>query len=218
VESGCSTNIVLGGVDVGSKISKTVVPIHLKEDEYMLWGIKFEKKTSLHYIVNGRDVKPIGTKALFGAGNSQDISGSVWNYISSQLVDLNESDICNKVKDILSDLTVNAANAVGLFAGYIDSGLPADIILFKKQAEWDCSSTESLLKALFLHQGNESKVAATFKQGILVYASDDFSNFLKQKTLEKYYSSPNVAPNDVSEKYEFDSIEEALEDFSTFLI
>lgn len=82
---------------------------------------------------------------------------------------------------------------------------------------YENTNQESILKSIFLYGGNENKVAAAFKNGAMLFAQDEFTDIYQAASLSMYYDQANdpTAVNG-SNKYEFDSIESALEEFSTF--
>jgi hypothetical protein len=207
IQTGCTTNVVL---DADLFTSKTIIAGKKNGNDFIVNEKKIDRKSGINYYVDGVPVGPFALNGLYGSGDSLYVTGSIWNYISSNLAQDNYN-----ATELFFNLTAKPAELLHIEAGIIEKGYPADVILFKIQENWDISSTDSLLESIFLHQGNDGKVAGVFKNGILLYGSDEVSNLIKQNTLSKYYSEPNIAPTTLNAKYEFDSIESALEDFRT---
>jgi hypothetical protein len=190
---------------------KTVLSARKDGEEYHYNDQMIRKVSNLQYSLTDKSISPFGTGDFFGGGDDCVISGSIWNYIHFRMAQGHD------VLDILASITRKPADILNVPTGVIEHGKSADMIVFKVESSWNLSNNRNALTSIFLHQGNDQKVTGAFKNGSLVYSSDEFSNLVKQNTLYKYYSQPNVAPSKVNGTYEFDSIESALEDFSLFV-
>ncbi len=193
---------------MSGKTDRTALAAQQSEDGYLISGKALTKKSGLDYILQNQKVGPFGT--FFGSGDSRIVNGSVWSFVACR-ISQNDSFL-----DIYNHLTRDAAQLLSLPTGVIEPGYQADIILFKIEPHWNMSSSESILSSIFLHQGNQGRTACTYKDGEIVYASDEFSNLVKQHQMSKYYLQPNIAPTNVDGTQEFDSIESALEDFRIY--
>jgi hypothetical protein len=202
------SNIALAQESFAGNLVKTVLAAKKTGNEYHINDAVVRKVSPMEYSITDKSVSPLGSGDLFGSGDSRIVSGSIWNYIHFRMAQQHD------VLEIFASITQQPAEILKISSGVIENGSMADVILFKVESRWDLSDNQSVLKSIFLHQGNDRRVAGAFKNGYLVYASDEFSNLVKQNTLSKYYSQPNVAPSEVNGTYEFDSIESALEDFS----
>lgn len=67
-----------------------------------------------------------------------------------------------------------------------------------------------------MHRGNNGLAAAVFKNGVLVYGDQDFSEIYSRATMKSYYDEINdtsISTNTL-DRHNFNTIPEALEAFS----
>jgi hypothetical protein len=210
VESGCSTNIVLGSIE-----SETTLNFNPSAEGFQRNGLSINKLNNTTYALkkpasNSDDIASstntctisAGNSDIFGSGSPKFHSRTVWSYITLKL-SLGVSAI-----DILRSITTTPSKLLRITQGIIDQGLPCDLVIFKIPSL--SSLHEGILETLFYSEANNRKCAGLFKNGKLIYADNQFADLYKQNTLLKYYNSKNI-PKDNSDKTEFDTIEDAIE-------
>ncbi|KAJ3270400.1 hypothetical protein HDV01_007866 [Terramyces sp. JEL0728] len=175
------------------------------------WNISKINDFQYSLVKNGtrKTIDSIELKDFYGSGNLEHHSSNIWPLLLARAARQNDC------KELLRQLTIAPAEILGLGDTFInDSKANSNVILFKVLPQWDLATTESILKSIFLHGGNDNKVAAAFKDGQLLYGQDEFTDIYQAASLSMYYDQENDPSRAVGgEKHEFDSIESALEDF-----
>ncbi|KAJ3310287.1 hypothetical protein HDV04_005132 [Boothiomyces sp. JEL0838] len=126
---------------------------------------------------------------FYGSGNLEYHASNVWPLLLA-----NAAKKPNH-KELLAQLTTYPAELFGL-------------------GDLHINDSRANSNSIFLYGGNENKVAAAFKNGAMLFAQDEFTDIYQAASLSMYYDQANdpTAVNG-SNKYEFDSIESALEEF-----
>ncbi|TPX35697.1 3,4-dihydroxy-2-butanone-4-phosphate synthase [Synchytrium microbalum] len=161
--------------------------------------------------------------SVISTGNIFLNSTSLWKELEFRTRNLLKSGSISEdaLKSLFASVTVNPAKLLGLTdVGQIETGFKSDVIIVKLRPQWERTSTKSefdephgLLLSLFLSGNDPSFIQGVFKNGFPVYTHAKLAHQLTSKSLNKYYEGLNLpAPAMNGEKYEFDSIEDAIAD------
>ena len=210
--SGCTTVAVLGNTD--SLKNSTVIPFATTDQSEFTNGTNIiTKQSPLVYKLNSKaEISPIaGQGRFYGSGTT---NVDIWSYLQAQLMRLGDLESMREnVLSMVLDSNSSAANNLGLNTGVIENGKATDLIILKLDSDYCIDTAEDLMLGLILQKRS---LEGVFKNGKLVFASDEFAAKVKQVTLSTYYTNPNLPICNSNGGHVFDSIESALQDFSYY--
>ena len=203
ISQGCTTILCLGSQKIENECVLTLN--HLKSsDTYVKDKITVTKNGQFEYKVNDSIASPIAGAGKYYASGSTSVD--IWTYLQAKLMLLRSKE--NMLKDVLEIIMENSATMATQF----ESLAELDWIILKLDPPYEQKTAEELLLSVVFQKRS---IEGVFKNGKLVYKSEDFSARMKQRTLSKYYENLNVPMlGHHDDNHAFDSIESALEDFS----
>ena len=206
LSQGCTTIAALGDDEISGTIQFKNI-----WDSYTNGDLVIEKSSPYLYTLNGTKLSPIAGQGNHFASGTTNVD--IWSYYQAQLMRLGDRD--SMLENILSITLDNNQNGLKLFgkhAGVIDNGFESDLIIIKLEPFHSTQSAQEIMLNLVLQR---KSIEGVFQSGKLVFGSEEFSAQVKQTTLSKYYINPNEPVLNDNDEHVFDSIESALEDFST---
>ena len=203
ISQGCTTILCLGSQKIENECVLTLN--HLKSsDTYVKDKITVTKNGQFEYKVNDSIASPIAGAGKYYASGSTSVD--IWTYLQAKLMLLRSKE--NMLTDVLEIIMENSVTMATEFETLAE----LDWIILKLDPLYEQKTAEELLLSVVFQKRS---VEGVFKNGKLVYKSEDFSARMKQLSLSKYYENLNVPMlGHHDNNHAFDSIESALEDFS----